>query len=167
MIQKDFIMRMIQQLTKMLAKILLLKEQGNQKEALIEVENAVRNTIGIDPELLDSLSIESISELFGISMDPSAGSIKCIVTGRLLKEKAEIFSSINDAKSKEYYHKALGLYLKGILNIGYTEIDLTSYYSDVKEIDQILGKLISTEETYLEGRCGSAKQVRINKRKDN
>ena len=140
---------MIQQMTKMLAKVLLLKEQGNQKEALREVENAFRNTIGIDPELVDTLPIESIAELLGISKDASTGSTKCIVLGRLLKEKAELLSRTNDAKSKEYYHKALGLYLKGILNIGYTEIDLTGYYSDVKDIEKILGNLITTEEVPL------------------
>jgi hypothetical protein len=127
----------------------LLKEQCNQKEALNEVDNAFRNTIGIDPELVDTLPIERIAELLGISIDASTGSTKCIVLGRLLKEKAVLLSRTNDAKSKEYYHKALGLYLKGILNIGYTEIDLTGYYSDVKDIEKILGNLITTEEVPL------------------
>jgi hypothetical protein len=149
MIQKDYIMRMIEQMTKVLAKVLSLEKDGNQAEALKEADNFIGNTIGVDPVLLDALLIDDSSELLGISKDKSTGSMKCIVAGRLLKEKADILSMNNHNKSLEYYHKALCLYLKGIMNIGYTETDLTTFYKDVKTIEENLGNSISDEEKQL------------------
>jgi hypothetical protein len=149
MIQKDYIMRMIEQMTNVLAEVLLLKKDGSQIEALRETDNFIGNTIGIDPVLLDTLSIDDSSELLGISKDKSTGSMKCILAGRLLKEKADILSMNNQNKSIEYCHKALCLYLKGLMNIGYTETDLTTFYEDVKTIEEDLGNSISNEEKQL------------------
>lgn len=57
MIQKDYIMRMIEQMAKALVKILLNKEAGHQEEAIKEVENAFMKTIGIDSVLLFSWTL--------------------------------------------------------------------------------------------------------------
>lgn len=98
---------------------------------------------------MDALSIGDIAEILGILKDKSSGSMKCILAARLLKERAELLSNSKDDKSLEYYHKALGLYLRGLLNIGYTEIDLTDYIADVKTIHKTLQSMPSPEETYL------------------
>jgi hypothetical protein len=149
MIQKDYILRMTEQIAKILARILLNKQAGKQEEALREIENSLKVTIGIDPLLLETLSIDDVAELLGVSKDGSAGSVKCIFAGRLLKEKAELLAKIDEGRSKEYYHKALDLYLRGILSIGYTEMDLSGCYSEIKAIEMQLGELISKEEMQL------------------
>jgi hypothetical protein len=99
--------------------------------------------------LLDTLSIESVLEMLGVSKDNVAGSIKSILAGRLLKEKADILSATDHAGSIECFHKALGLYLRGILSIGYTEMELAGYYADVRAIEDELGDLISEEDRQL------------------
>lgn len=140
---------MIEQMAKALAKILFNKEAGHQEEALKEIENTLDKTVGIDSVLLDTFSIDDIAEILGISKDKSSGSMKCILAARLLKVKAELLSNADDDTSLKYYHKALGLYLRGLLNIGYTEIDLTDYITDVKTIHNKLQSVASTEDIYL------------------
>lgn len=144
MIQKDYIMRMIEQLTKFLAKILFKKNEENHEEALAIIESAMVNIFGLSPDLFDTLSDIAIAELLGISKDKSTGGIKCIVAARLLKEKAEILElKENDSSfTNSCYQKVLSLYLQGMLSIGYTELDLTSYYTDINQIANKLGSSI-------------------------
>ena len=138
MIQKDYILRIIEQMAKVLAKVLFNKEAGNHVEAIKEIENALKSDIGIDPILLDTLPIENIADFFGLSHDKASASIKCILAGQLLKEKADILSDKNDTRAATYYHKALGLLLIGTKNIGYTEVDLKNYYDTISEIEKKL-----------------------------
>ncbi len=147
MIQKDYIMRMIEQLSKFLAKVLFKKNEGNHEEALSIIESAVENMFGLSLELFNTLSAKDIAELLGISKDKSTGGMKCIVAARLLKEKAEI----HELEGKDYsftiscYQKALSLYLQGMLSIGYTELDLTNYYADINQIANKLGSSIPND----------------------
>lgn len=149
MIQKDYILRIIEQMGKMLAKVLLNKEQGNNEEAIKEIDNSFGTITGVDAHLIESLSHDSIAELFGISKDTAAGSMKCIITGKLLREKADLLKNIRPEESIEMLHRALYLYLKGLSNIGYTEIDMTGYKNDLKTIENDLNGLLSTEEQFL------------------
>ena len=149
MIQKDYIMRMIEQMGKILAKVLLNKEEGNQEEAIKAIDNSFGTLTGIDLQLLTTLSYEEIAELFGIFKDQSTGSLKCIIAAKLLSEKSDLLKDIQAEESTKNLHKALGLFLKGILNIGYTEIDMTSYYNDVKSIEKDLNGRLTTNEMFL------------------
>lgn len=149
MIQKDYIMRILEQLGKMLAKILLNKEEGKQEEVIKEIDNSFRALIGVDAHLLNSLSYENIAELFGISKDKSTGSMKCIIAAKLLREKGNLLKDIQAEEAIENLHKALCLYLKGLLNIGYTEIDMESYINDVKIIENELKGMLSKDEWFL------------------
>jgi hypothetical protein len=75
--------------------------------------------------------------------------MKCLIAAKLLKEKPQILKGVEIEESIESSHKALCLYLRGILNIGYTEIDLTSYIDDTKSIAMDLYGMLSIEEMYL------------------
>jgi hypothetical protein len=149
MIQKDYIMRIIEQMGKILAKVLLDKEEGKQEEAIKEIDNSFGTLIGIDALLLKTLSYENVAELFGISKDKSTASMKCIIAAKLLREKSELLKDVQAEESIENLHKALGLYLKGLLNIGYTEIDMTGFINDVKMLENDLKGKLSTDEYYL------------------
>jgi len=146
MIQKDYILRMIEHLGEFLKRALLKKQAGNHEQALSTIESAFGNLLGFDSKLFDALSAEEIAELLGISKDKSTGSMKCIIAARLLKEKAEIqmHTEKNNYFTISLYRKALSLYLQGILN-GYTELDMTSYYIDIKQIADTLGSSIPDE----------------------
>lgn len=131
---------MIEQLVKVLAKILFNKEAGNYKEAINNIDIAFNNILGLDYNLINKLSAKDIISLLGIYKDNTTTSIKCIVIAKLLKEKAEI----EELNSKENlnlfydYQKVISLYLEGILNNKNTDIELSNYYSDVKEIVKII-----------------------------
>jgi hypothetical protein len=147
MIREDYIMRMIEQLVKVLSKILFNKETRDYQEAINNIENAFKNILGLDYNLLKVLSAQDIISLLKISKDDATLNIKCIVIAKLLKERAEI-ENLSGSKNFNYvydYQRVLSLYLQGILNNKNKDIDLRDYYSDVKEITEKLGDKISED----------------------
>jgi hypothetical protein len=150
MIQKDYIMRMIEQLASALARVILNRNTGNNEEALSNVDTACSDILGFDSGLLDTLSAQDVAQLLGLSRKDSTAGMKCLVAARLVKEKADIEETIG--KDTRYpfsdYQKALSLYLDGLLNLGYSELDTNDYYSDVNSIVAKLGNSIP-EETML------------------
>ena len=128
MIRQDYIMRMIEQLVKVLAKILFNKETGDFRAANSEIESAFKNITGLDYFMLNKLSDKDIISLLNISKDNAAATIKCLIIAKLLKEKAElpINEKIFEENSGEEYLKALSLMLEGIINNQNDEIDLSS-----------------------------------------
>jgi hypothetical protein len=150
MIQKDYIMRMIEQLTAAIAKILKLGDTGKQEEAIKEIENAFSNTIGLNLPLLDSFSVESIAEMFGISKDRSSAGIKCLAAAKLLKLRADLLKTSEPQKYSERYHKILGLYIKGLSAIEGLEINIAEYCSDVHQIEnELAGELTGSQRNAL------------------
>lgn len=149
MIQKDYIMNMIEQTGKILAKVVLNKEEGKQEDAIKEIDKSFSQLVGIDSEILNALSSEGVSELFGINIDKSTGSMKCILVAKLLKEKGDLQIKVHPETSIQTLHKALLLYLKGILNLEYTEINMKDNYSDVMSIENVLKGRLSIEEIFL------------------
>lgn len=147
MIREDYIMRMIDQLVKVLAKILLNKETRDYQEAVNNIEIAFKNILGLDYNLFKVLSAQDIISLLKISKDDATLNIKCIVIAKLLKERAEV-ENLSGKKNFNYvydYQRILSLYLQGILNNKNKDIDLRDYYSDVKEIAEKLGDNISED----------------------
>ncbi len=142
MIRQDYIMRMIEQLVKDLSEILFNKKTGNYQEAIKNIETAFNNILGLDYDLIKVLSFKDIISLLEISKDDALLNIKYIVIAKLLIEKADI-ENLSSLKNSDYvyrndpsdeYQKILNLFLEGILNNKNTDIDLSSYYSEVKEI---------------------------------
>lgn len=133
-------MRMIEQLVKVLAKILFNKESGNYEEANNNIDNAFRNILGLDSNLIYSLSARDIISLLSINKENGTNSIKYIVIAKLLREQIEIKNLNNkeDLVPTYDYQKVLDLYLEGILNNTNAEISLNEYCTDVKEIVKIL-----------------------------
>ncbi len=140
---------MIEQMGKIIAQALLKKEEGNLEEAIKEINNSFGNLVGIDFKLFETLAGDNIAELLGILKDKSTGSMKCIIAAKLLKEKAELLKSSQADESQKNLHNALVLYLKGILNIGYTDVDMESYCNDVRMIEKALKGNVSIEEMFL------------------
>lgn len=129
-------MRMIEQLVKVLSKILLNKKTENYEEAFKNIDSAFKNIIGLDYNLISSLSVKDIISLLGIYKDDGSESIKYIIIARLLKEGIEIkkLSNSEELISIYDYQKILHLYLEGILNNQDQETSLAEYYSDVKVV---------------------------------
>jgi DNA-binding transcriptional regulator GbsR (MarR family) len=148
MIQKDYIMRMIEQLTAAIAKILKLGDTGKQEEAIKEMENAFSNTIGLNLPLLDSFSVDNIAEMFGISKDRASAGIKCLAAAKLLKLRADLLNVSEPQKYSDRYHKVLGFYIKGLSATENLEIDKDQYCSDVRQIEKELAPELTSSEKY-------------------
>jgi hypothetical protein len=140
MIRQDYIMRMIEQLVKVLAKILFNKESRNYNTAVNEIDAAFKSITGLDYNMINDLSASDIISVLKMSKDDAAVSIKCIVIAKLLKEKTDIAKLNSDENSRLIYNyqKAINLSLEGILNNKNVEIDLSNYYADVKDIAKII-----------------------------
>ncbi|MCG6912466.1 DUF6483 family protein [bacterium BMS3Abin03] len=147
MIQQDYIMRMIEQLVQVLAKLLFNKEAKNYNDALNDIDIASKIIVGLDFELLAELSAKDIKSLLALKKDDSTVNIKLIIIAKLIKEKTEILklTSPDNPKIIPIYQKAISLYLEGILNNKNTEIDLSRFYQDIEEIENILKDEINTE----------------------
>ena len=147
MIQQDYIMRMIEQLVQVLAKLLFNKEAKNYNGALNDIDIASKTIVGLDFKLLEELSAKDIKSLLALKKDDSTVNIKLIIIAKLIKEKTEILklTSPDNPKIIPNYQKAISLYLEGILNNKNTEIDLSRFYQDIEEIENILKDEINTE----------------------
>ncbi|MCX7727135.1 MAG: DUF6483 family protein [Chitinispirillaceae bacterium] len=140
------IVKIIEELSKVLAKILFLKSTGKVEEALNEIENYSSDALGIKLSLLETLSAENIFNLFG---NNQLGNIKCLLAAKLFKEKALIISPPHSKQAQEIYHKALVLYLKSLLDVKINnESVLAQYYDDVSYIEKEIRHHLTEEEMY-------------------
>ena len=147
MIRQDYIMRLIEQLVRFLAKILFNKETGNYRDALQNIDNAFSSLLGLDNKLIDISSAEDIIYLLKLPGNTTALSIKYIVVAKLLKEKADI-KSINNSdnfNSNYEYQKSLVLFLEGYLNNKDKDFPLDDYYKDVEELAEMLDDNLSAD----------------------
>ena len=135
MIERDYIMRMIQMLAQALSRILFLKNQREYPEAIGEIQKASKKILGIEVEVLRRLSDIQMIDL--LSLDAGLGIPKCFAAGMLLKEEAEIVSGTKTpGESIDIYKKALSLLTEsGIRNKGPFDP------SHGKAIDDIAGVL--------------------------
>jgi tetratricopeptide (TPR) repeat protein len=132
MFQRDYIMRMIEQLGIALARILKLKEAGKFDEAEIEISKTGKMFFGIDMNFIHNFSEEGIIEL--LKQSDSLDASKCIVLAELLKEEGEIYE-IQKGLDKSYhsYLKSLRLYLEGLtLNAQYRTNEYSSKIAFLK-----------------------------------
>ena len=88
MFQRDYILRLVEQLAKTLGAVLTLKKARRFDEAERVITEAARNLVGLDIETLLALPIDQIVTLFspGGSLDTG----KCLVVAELLYEEGEV-----------------------------------------------------------------------------
>ncbi|MGE5861706.1 MAG: DUF6483 family protein [Ignavibacteria bacterium] len=143
MIQQDYIMRMIDQLARVLAKILFNIETGDYRTALKEIDAALNGLTGLDYNFLNSLTDKDIIALLKISEDNEITGAKCFVIGKLLKEAAGLKAmKENNYIINSEYQKVLSLYLEGILS-NRNSVQLFADY--FKDIDIIIEKIKNDE----------------------
>lgn len=88
MIERDYIMRMITQLSQFLAKVLLHKHAYEFPQARKELQSAYRSLLGWDPAFAQQFSDAQLVRMFGADEDIKA--TKCYILGSLMKEDAEL-----------------------------------------------------------------------------
>lgn len=136
MIRSDYIMRMIEQLSRVLVQIVFHKKNGEYEQAIIQINTALKSLVGLDPEIIRTLPAEEIIRLLHIGDQLEAG--KCLVIAKLLKERTEILqlSDPTNQSLSESYQKSLSLYLEAILSI--PDFKETEYLQDVNELISLL-----------------------------
>jgi hypothetical protein len=94
MIERDYIMRMINVLFRALESILHLKKQKDYPAALLELRQTMKILLGVDQTFIEQFSDEQLMEFF--RLDDRTVAVKCYVLGILLKEAAEIHRLQNE-----------------------------------------------------------------------
>ncbi len=108
MIERDYIMRLVQQLAAVMRRILRLQEQEKYDQAQQEVEEAYGELLGLERELLMSLAPATAAPLLG-----EAGKIK--IAARLLQAEADLAGRRGDAEAAlRLRSRALEFYLEAL-----------------------------------------------------
>lgn len=81
MIQRDFVLRQIQQLVQVLTRVLKLREDGQTTEMAAVLDTALVETLGVDAQALSSLPVDELHAL-------------CSEHGKLHPEKALVVAEL-------------------------------------------------------------------------
>ena len=112
MLEQDYILRMIKQLGEAIARIAGLAERGRHAEALELADEACRELLGIQPELLGQMDPLSAAEMLG-----NIAHIRVYVA--LLKQIGEVQAHAGDeVLAASTYGRALTVGLEGIQVVG-------------------------------------------------
>jgi hypothetical protein len=132
-------MRMIEQFTQVLNKIIFKKENKQFDEAKIEIQQAFISFIELDYELISAISSGELLSL--INLNGRLDYDKCRMVAELLKQDAEICEMEGkDIDSYNSYLKSVCLFLELILQ----QVD--THMMDVAEnVDIIIEKLAQYE----------------------
>ena len=115
MLEKDYIMRMIQQLSIVLAKIIFNKEIKNYEQALLEIDKSLNSLLGINrnkvAEMTENELFDYLDKIGGENAE------KYFVLAELLREEGEICELNNrgDFLTSLYYEKAFTFKLFAIM----------------------------------------------------
>lgn len=109
--QQDYILRMIQQMGLFVTGILQRRKDGNDEQALIDIEGAYGRMTGLHASLVHGLSEDDL-----VNMMTAQGAIhpeRFVAMAILLHEEGDIYSDRDDiAQALPRMQKALRLYLE-------------------------------------------------------
>jgi len=125
MIERDYLMRLFQQLANVLARIMRAREQEKYDDAQDAIDEAYGELFGLNETLVGVMSAESLAQLLGDGEKTKA-------LARLLKEEGELCELQDDpTQAALKYKKSLELYLEA--GSAQTKIDL-EYESMIKPL---------------------------------
>jgi hypothetical protein len=114
MIQRDYLMRMINMMITMLLRLVGFKEAKEYPKAILEIQTTGKALLGMDWDLVQAFSVSQMMQLFG--SDLSVAVPKAYIVAVLLKEEAEIRGLMSgDEASMPLYEKSLDLLLETYL----------------------------------------------------
>ena len=110
MIERDYVMRMINILVAMIARILMYKQKKDFPAALREIEATGRTLLGVDRNLVSQFSPAQLMDLFGADLTVAVP--KAYALAILLKEEADVVRQMGDqAESDRLHLRSLSLFL--------------------------------------------------------
>lgn len=139
MFQRDYIMRLIEQISSSIGAILGMKKQLKPQEAMELVGETYKRLFGINPGLIRALSERDLVDL--LSRDGEATSEKMFMIAGLLKEEAELCGMLE--KPDDEYRlnlKALNLSL-----IAHSDHPNVEGWDTQGQIEELIRRLSSYE----------------------
>ena len=119
MLHKDYIMRMIEQFSNVLAQIIFNREIKKYELAESEIRKAYKDLLGSDREFVLSLSDDAILQLFKSSSE--TGYERCVFIAELLIEEAQIIESKGGSAclASDLYSKAFNVLAQVVIESKY------------------------------------------------
>lgn len=135
MINKDYILRLAERLGRFLARIIFLQETDQNEEALILIDEAFRQALGLTSGLINSLPEETLLAM--LSPDDVFNVELCFYVAALLKAEGDVYANLEKQDESYYRHlKALNLFLE--LFLRGKSLDGLDLFPN---IDDLVGKL--------------------------
>ncbi len=135
MIRRDYLMRLIEQFTEALNRLLKSKENKDYKEALDLIGETYKELLGFDSLFINSVGTDDLISI--ISTDGIPDADKCIIIATLLKEEGDVYEAQNQLDiSHMRYLKSLDIFLRGFLSEGEIMLDTNPY-----DLEKIINKL--------------------------
>ena len=139
MIRQDYIMRMIEQLLRVLAEATALKKANKYSEALLALDQALQELTGFDAKFLNSLPDESL--ILMLKTGDVLDADKCIIIADLLQAEGDIYEAQSQIEESYYrYLKALNLFLAAFLS--HIQTNLPHHFT---QIEPLVEKLAAYE----------------------
>jgi tetratricopeptide (TPR) repeat protein len=139
MLNRDYILRIFEQLGRELAIITGLRKRNKHEEALIYIDNLFLQMTGLTSGFINSISEEMLIKTFSPLGRLNAQT--CLWTASLLKAEGGVYEDLGNENESYYrFHKALFLLLEVILH---EPVDRDSEL--FQEIDGLLQKLADYE----------------------
>lgn len=135
MFQKDFVLRLIEQLAKVVTEVLGLKKKQKYEQALSIIDQSFQQFLGFNSKLINSFSYQELIEMMRLNQALCAA--KCIVLAELLKEEADVYSlQGNFEKSSRRYNKSLNIFFWALKDNA--KLDSKKYFLKVEAIVECL-----------------------------
>jgi hypothetical protein len=131
MLSDDYIIRMIQQGSIVLSRIIGLKKTGDYQEALQEIDQSLEQVLGINKEIIRNMDDESIYKILTINEQIDIKRLGIIAD--LYKVEGDIFEKQGQPESYNYYLRSLNYYL-----LKYTNEEASQQIETMKKIDGII-----------------------------
>lgn len=132
MFRRDYIVRMIEDMTAMVAKVLTLKQERKTTEALWEIDELLNRHFPLNSRLLNSLSVEDVIDMFRFGGVVESDKLQAVA--KLLKEEGSIYAVSGDKDAALFRSmRALHLYIYAELHGADREL-----LNITQEIDELL-----------------------------
>ena len=120
MFEKDYIMRMIHQLIRVLLELFGLKQKGSYEEAYELIDLTLQQFTGLSSKMINDFDEESL--LAFLSPSGNLNYERCFVVGVLLKQEGDLLYEQNSKQeSISRYRKSYALLTK-VKNTSYAEM---------------------------------------------
>lgn len=135
MINKDFILRIVERFGRELAILLHLRERNQFEEAIIHIDDLYLKSLGLTIGFVNSVSEEVLLTL--ISPLGALDSEKCLWVAMLLKFEGDIYAD-QDKNDEAYYRyvKSLYFYIEAVLHT--PNLDGLDVVNEIENILNIL-----------------------------